>query len=109
MTRGAKAAASESIFRDVNERVVEIDRAHGVPTDELASFLCECAQTSCIERVALSTTDYERIRAHGTWFVVLPGHDEPDVERIVEQTESYVVVEKQGEAGEVAEQRDPRD
>jgi hypothetical protein len=109
VTEKTRAAAGEAIFRDVNERVVEIDRAHGVPAGDLASFLCECADTGCLDRVALTTATYERVRSQSTWFVLLPGHEREDVERVVERGDDYVVVEKHGLAGEIAREADPRD
>jgi len=39
--------------------------------------------------------------------MVKPGHELPEFERVVEQ-ESYYVVQKIGDAGEVAERLDPR-
>ena len=39
---------------------------------------------------------------------VTPGHVQPDVERVIEQHRVYWVVEKFGEAAEVAEETDPR-
>jgi hypothetical protein len=108
VTSEARAGAGEAVFRDVNERVAEIDRAHGIPQTELASFLCECAETTCLARVALPIAEYERIRASATWFVLLPGHEQPEFERVVEQADGYVVVQKHGEAAEVARDRDPR-
>ena len=41
-------------------------------------------------------------------FSVLPGHEDPAVETIVETTEQYVVVEKIGVASEIAESVNPR-
>jgi hypothetical protein len=38
----------------------------------------------------------------------VPGHDDPEVERVVLQRPDYVVVEKFGEAGRAAESTDPR-
>jgi hypothetical protein len=52
--------------------------------------------------------EYERIRSAPTHFVVLPGHEIPAVERVVERTGGYVVVKKLGHAGEVAQETDPR-
>jgi hypothetical protein len=43
------------------------------------------------------------VRSHPRRFVVLPGHEEPAVESTVEVYLSYVVVEKRGEAGRIAE------
>ena len=41
-------------------------------------------------------------------FLVTPGHVQPEVEHVVEKHRVYWVVEKFGEAAEVAEQTDPR-
>jgi hypothetical protein len=38
----------------------------------------------------------------------LPGHEFPEFERIVEENEEYIIVEKFGEAAEVAKSLDPR-
>ena len=38
--------------------------------------------------------DYELIRAHGDWFMITPGHEKADIERIVRENGTYVVVEK---------------
>jgi len=43
------------------------------------------------------------VRSHARRFAVLEGHDEPAIETIVEIFPSYVVVEKRGEAGRIAE------
>jgi hypothetical protein len=48
------------------------------------------------------------VRAHPDRFLVVTGHELPRFERVVEDHGRYVVVEKQGEAGEVAEDTDPR-
>jgi hypothetical protein len=55
----------------------------------------------------LSVEEYEEIRSDPRRFVVKPGHELPDFERVVEQ-EGYYVVQKVGDAGEVAERLDPR-
>jgi hypothetical protein len=40
---------------------------------------------------------------------VLPGHEDPSVEHVVQQTERFLVVEKEGEAAHEAEESDPRE
>jgi hypothetical protein len=42
------------------------------------------------------------VRATPRRFVVKPGHVHPDVERVVSRSVTYWVVEKVGEAGDVA-------
>jgi hypothetical protein len=37
-------------------------------------------------------------------FIVIPGHEDPQLERVVEAHRDYLIVEKTGVAGEVAEQ-----
>ncbi len=56
----------------------------------------------------LSIATYEAVRADPKQFVVLPDHFTPEVERLVEENESYWVVAKTGEAGEYVEHLDPR-
>lgn len=97
---------NESLFRDVNERIVELGNGFDVAETE---FVCECADSSCTSRLVASLAEYEAIRANPQRFLVLPGHERADVERVVENRDRYLVVEKFGEAGEIAEQTDPRD
>jgi hypothetical protein len=102
-----RAAATEATIRDVNEGI-ERGQWPG-EEDTPVGFRCECAQLGCNRLIELSVHEYEKIRSHPRWFVVLPGHQLPDVEKVVEARSSYVIVEKQDLAGEVAEERDPRD
>ncbi len=102
-----RVAATESTIRDVNEG---IERGQW-PGEEDApvGFRCECARLGCNRLVELSVHEYEEIRSHPRRFVVLRGHELPDVETVVAVRSGYVIVEKQDQAGEVAEERDPRD
>lgn len=105
----AQAARTQSLFRDVNERVREINEAFNLVLP-LGDWICECASHGCTDRVALSIEDYEALRANPRRFLVLPddGHVVPEVEEVVERRERYWVVEKVGEAGELATKVDPR-
>jgi hypothetical protein len=91
-----------------------VHAAHGVstalvPDDERMEFLCECDDTDCVEKVSGTPAEYEAIRAVATHFVVLPGHEDPAVEHVVQQTERFLVVEKEGEAAHEAEESNPRE
>lgn len=105
MTPAERAARNEALFRETNERIAEV-------TDSLASetmnALCECSAPSCVATFELTKERYEAIRAHGDRFALVPGHDEPAVERVVEEHAGYVVVEKLGEGAAVARGLDPR-
>jgi hypothetical protein len=101
--RRKRAAANESLFREVNERIEDLSA-----NAAFTQFVCECVDEACDRRVAMTIEEYEHVRAAPNRFFVLPGHDEADVDRVIEATDRYVVVEKIGAGGEVAEELDPR-
>jgi hypothetical protein len=98
-----KGAKNQALIREVNERIEKL-------ADEAAhsEFLCECADTNCVEMIELSIAEYESIRSSPVRFPVKLGHDYPEFERVVEEREHYVVVEKFGEAARVVAKLDPR-
>ncbi len=103
-----RIAKNEVLFRDLNERVKEIDRAHGVPADELWDFLCECGNADCLERVPMTLAEYERVRSNAVQFAVVPGHETPEVERPLHETARFAIVEKRPNERSVAVTTDPR-
>ena len=102
-----RAASNEAAIRDVNEG---IERGQW-PGDEDApvGFRCECARLGCNQLVELTVHEYEEIRAHPRRFVVVPGHELPEVETVVATRPGYLIVEKRDQAGAAAESSDPRD
>jgi hypothetical protein len=48
------------------------------------------------------------VRNNPQRFLVLPGHEDGDIAHVVERHSSYLVVEKEGEAGEIAREQDAR-
>jgi hypothetical protein len=104
--REERLARNEIAFREVNERIQEMAVSLGGDDYE---FVCECSARGCIERVNLTRSQYEHIRAEGTRFFVVPGHENVAVEEVVETQPTYLVVEKDGHAGIVADMADPRD
>jgi len=102
-----RAGANEAAIRDVNEG---IERGQW-PGDEdtPVGFRCECARLGCNRLVELTVYEYEEIRSHPRQFVMVPGHEVPDVETVVAARPGYLIVEKRDQAGAVAEQADPRD
>jgi hypothetical protein len=104
-----RSGENEALFREVNERLM--DRKRDDPAWALPSpWICECAEETCTERIEMSALEYEQLRSDPRHFAVVPNeeHVSLDVERIVEKRDQYWVVEKIGEAAEVAEETDPR-
>ena len=103
--REARAARNQSLFRSINERIESLNEAFEHLT-QTATIACECADTSCVEMIDVRPEEYEAVRGNPRHFVVRPGHVYPDVETVVDEAEAYVIVEKIGRAGEIAEIRD---
>lgn len=97
---------NESLFREVNEAI-----ARGLwpgEDERVVAFRCECARLECNQAVRLRLPEYERVRANPRRFVLRRGHQIRGAETVVEEHPGYLVVEKQQEAGLVAESTDPR-
>jgi len=86
-----RRATNEALFRDVNERIAEsAERFDAEETD----FVCECADPNCTDRVSSSLAEYEQVRAEPTTFLVVPGHEEDDIERVVSDRGRFRMVDK---------------
>jgi len=106
--RGRRIGENEIVFREVNERLRELGESFSLVSD-IAEFVCECADTSCTERVQMSLAEYEHVRSDPKWFVVVPGHEVPEYERVKEQMKGYAIVEKlRGGPAGMAIRDDPR-
>jgi len=84
-------AKTESLFRDVNERIAT---AAGQFGSEEAEFVCECADPTCVERVGVPLEVYESVRAEPTTFILANGHEEGSIEKVVETRRRFQIVEK---------------
>ena len=97
-----RAARNESLFREVNENIAQLEEQHGDTTTEPV-FVCECANGDCADRLAVDPETYHRVRLEARRFLVVPGHQDPQIERVIETHPDYLIVEKTGTAGQVAE------
>ncbi len=107
--RGKRAAQNQSLFREINERVKQLNEGFSLVLP-VGEWICECADDACAERIELSPEEYEDVRKDGTHFLVAPSdeHVFAEVEHVTLRAERYWVVEKTGTAGEVADSLSPR-
>ena len=101
----ARLARNEVMFRSINERIRELAARfeQAAAADDTIAFICECADETCVERIPLTTRQYDDLRAIPARFVVVPGHEvTPLVERVVYRSEAFVIVRKIGLAADVA-------
>jgi hypothetical protein len=102
-----RRATTEALFRDVNERIAEsAERFDATESD----FVCECADPNCTHRVSASLDEYEEVRDDPATFLVVPGHEEGEIERVVSDRGRFRVVEKvQAAVRRTVVRLDPRD
>ena len=106
-----RRARNEALFREVNERIVELDTGVGGydrGDSLLIGFVCECPREDCSEMLEVTHGQYEGVRENPRRFLVLPGHEDVDIAKVIDQHAQFLVVEKIGEAGEFAVEQDPR-
>ena len=110
MPTSERVGKNEALFREVNERIKDVSgRVVAFDGTATLEFVCECSEEGCSEPVELTLAEYESIRSEPTHFLVVPGHVwDPDTERAVRENDTYAVVEKTGDAGDVAADKDPR-
>lgn len=105
--REERIVKNEIVFREVNEQVESLSGGSGAPRSFTA--ICECGSAACRESITIERASYQAIRAHPNRFIVRPTHAIEDVEDVVEDHDSWVVVAKKpGEPSELARATDPR-
>jgi hypothetical protein len=92
-SRARRIGENEILFRHVNEQMRSLDEKLGT-LDEAYDFLCECGNTECAERIAMTIAEYERIHSDPAQFVIVDGHEIPSVEDVVERRDAYTVIRK---------------
>ncbi len=86
-----RRARTEALFRDVNERIAESAERFDA---ESTQFVCECADPQCAHRLEATLDEYEEVRSDGATFMLAPGHEHSDIERVVERKTHFNIVEK---------------
>lgn len=90
--RDRRLAENEMLFRTLNEHVARLRVAN--PSLVVLDILCECADRSCLKLLTIEQSEYEWLRQNPRRFVVLPGHEAPAVEQVVERHPGYLIIEK---------------
>lgn len=88
---------NQMLLREVNDRIADIfggTEEIFVGEDSLTEFLCECSNSDCTATLALSLLEYRGIRSSPNLFVLLPGHETAEVDRVVEAHATFSLVEK---------------
>lgn len=106
--RAHRIGLNEAVFRSVNDEIESLAGRFGL-TGESLDLICECGNGGCAERIKVTHEAYVALRSDPRTFAVVPGHEFPEVEVVVDRVDGYHVVRKKdGEPAEIAEQTDVR-
>jgi hypothetical protein len=79
---------NERMFREVNEK------RRGATDAPVLTFVCECSDRACSDQIQLTLAEYEAVRCDPRQFLLIPGHELAEIERVVERHPQYEIVEK---------------
>ena len=100
--RHERIAKNETVFRAANREIEHAEKEAGGGADKIIDVLCECGREGCSGLIALTVADYDAVHAQDDRFVVLRGHESAEIERVVEERAGFLVVDKFGEAEDIA-------
>jgi hypothetical protein len=86
MSREERMVQTEYFFRGVNEVIARTGGSNG------STFLCECANPHCNDTFDMTAHDLRTLHSVPGDYVVMPGHDIPDLEEVVRQQNGYAIV-----------------
>lgn len=103
-TNAEKIAKNNAVFREANDDLAAAATGYGVEADSWSPFICECSDPRCVKVVPLTLEEYRHVRSNPRWFLHAPEHETAvdGLVRPVERHEGYTMVEKIGEAGDLA-------
>jgi hypothetical protein len=107
-TSEERKGLNEARFRDANEKLQGHARDLVEGEETLVPFLCECVNRECTQVVRMTLAEYEEVREDGRHGIGVPGHEDLSVEDVVAAHDRYFVTKKFGQAGQIAEETDPR-
>jgi hypothetical protein len=101
-----KRAQNEAAFREANEDINAIIDGHGADLPA-APFVCECGDRACRRLINVPVSTYREVRKSPRRFLYDLVHDGRTDEETstIETHDRFLVVEKSGVAGEIAEAR----
>lgn len=108
-SREERVAKNEAMHRAVNREIENVAQSLGERGGNTIEVLCECGQPGCTSLLSLTIGDYDRVHGQRDRFIVAHGHMDPELERVVEEADRYLVVDKFGQAEATAEAEERRE
>ena len=108
-SREERVAKNEAMHRAVNREIEQVAEDFGERSADTIDVLCECGQPGCTSLLSLTIGDYDRVHGQRDRFIVAQGHLDPELERVVEEADEFLVVDKFGEAEAAAKEEERRE
>jgi hypothetical protein len=101
-----RLAENEVYFRQMNESVQkgfdelkqmakEDNQEHLITEhDTPLNFYCECSNEDCKQRIPLTLDEYKAAHKNSDTFIVTPGHEITNIEKVIAKEQNYMIVEK---------------
>lgn len=104
-----RMAENEVVFRSYNEKIEEsfkeikkISEEAGATDypveddikDMMLHFYCECYDETCELRIIMKPALYKTLHRQRDQFMIVPGHNAVDIEKIIKKDETYWIVDK---------------
>jgi hypothetical protein len=99
-----RIAQNETVFRAANREIEKAEQEAGGGANQPIEVLCECGRKGCSGLITSTVAEYQAIHSEDDRFIVLRGHENAAIERVVEDRGNYLVVDKFGEAEKIAEE-----
>jgi hypothetical protein len=106
--RHERVSRNEAMYRAVNREIEQASEQLGNGPRDRIEVICECGEESCSETLELTVAEYDEAHRQRDRFVVAHGHENEQIEHVVTRAERYLVVDKFGEAEQVAEAEEGR-
>jgi hypothetical protein len=107
--RARRIGRNEAVFREVNEQIEGLNVRLASVGERVLHIVCECGNLACVEQLTLPIEVYEEARSDHALFLVIPGHEIPDVEDVVREEADYFLIRKDpGGPERIARETDPR-
>jgi hypothetical protein len=102
--RQLEAAQNQSIFRSVNQQIKRLgEKLLDAGSD--MDFVCECDDPACIKTIRMPRDEFAEFDRMENCFIVVPGHENAEVEEVMTRHKSFVVVAKVGAGRESVRNR----
>jgi hypothetical protein len=88
-----------ALRREVNEQINVVNHDFGIAEPDMTDVICECVHPNCTARIVMTMAGYELVRRFPNRFFVKAGHEVTEEERVVAESDGYVVIEVAGHAG----------